>query len=95
MPRSSARRGTEEPIVLLIPEAAEMLRVSTDTIRRMIRAGELEAHKLRAQWRIPRAAVDALLVDGRATKATAATKRAAARRASTKRSAKTTTKRKG
>lgn len=38
--------------LLTIPEAGELLRVSTKTIRRWITAGNLPAAKLGQQWRI-------------------------------------------
>lgn len=66
MPRTTRARGarsldTSDELVLLIPEAAEILRTSPDTIRRMIRDGSLGARKIRNQWRIPRAAIDELV----------------------------------
>jgi excisionase family DNA binding protein len=42
-------------------EAARVLRVSVDTIYRMIKGGQLEAVRIRGQWRIKRASVDKLL----------------------------------
>ena len=50
---------TEE--VYTIPEAMELLKVSESTIRRMIRAKQLDAVKVRGQWRIKKASVDKLL----------------------------------
>lgn len=41
-----------------INEAAEMLRVSDDTIRRMIKAKELSAVKVHGNWRIRRESLD-------------------------------------
>jgi excisionase family DNA binding protein len=38
--------------LLTIPEAAELLRVSSKTIRRWIDGGDLTAAKLGVQWRI-------------------------------------------
>jgi excisionase family DNA binding protein len=93
MARARSVKPVVDPLVYSIADAADALRTSKDTVRRMIASDELEAHKLRAQWRIPKAAVDALVHDGHATKPT---KRAAAKttKATTKRAAaKTTTKR--
>lgn len=50
-----------EEVVYTIPEACQLLKVSDDTIRRMIKEGELEAVKVRGQWRIKKASVDKLL----------------------------------
>jgi excisionase family DNA binding protein len=44
--------GALDPISVSIETAAMALEVSADTVRRMIRDGELPAYKLRAQWRI-------------------------------------------
>jgi excisionase family DNA binding protein len=38
--------------LLTIPEVAELLQVSTKTVRRMISSGDLPAHRLGRQWRI-------------------------------------------
>ncbi len=45
-----------------IPEAAEHLNVSTDTIRRMIYSKRLEAYKVGRVIRIPWAALEAALI---------------------------------
>jgi excisionase family DNA binding protein len=50
-----------EEIVYTIPEACKLLKVSDDTIRRMIKSGQLEAVKVRGQWRIKKASLDKLL----------------------------------
>ncbi len=50
-----------EEVVYTIEEVARILKVSTDTIRRMIADGELEAVKVRGQWRIKKESVDKLL----------------------------------
>ncbi len=50
---------TEEVYTIL--EAAQLLKVSDDTIRRMIKEGTLDAVKVRGQWRIKKASVDKLL----------------------------------
>ncbi len=49
-----------EEVVYTIPEAARLLKVSQDTIRRMIRSKQLDAQKVRGQWRIRKASVDRL-----------------------------------
>jgi excisionase family DNA binding protein len=44
---------TVEPLRLLtLPEAAELLHVSTRTLQRMIRRNELPAFKVGGQWRV-------------------------------------------
>ncbi len=50
-----------EEIVYTILEAAKLLKVSDDTIRRMIKAGQLDAVKVRGQWRIKKESLDKLL----------------------------------
>jgi excisionase family DNA binding protein len=50
-----------EEQVYSIEEAAQLLRVSIDTIRRMIKRGQIEAHQVGRQWRIPKREVDRLL----------------------------------
>lgn len=57
---------SSKPAMLTIPEAADELRTSTDTVRRMIRSETIEAHKLRGQWRIPRREVEKIVANGRA-----------------------------
>ena len=47
-----------ERVVLLTPvEVADLVRVSLKTVYRAIWSGDLEAVKVRGQWRIPEAAV--------------------------------------
>ena len=46
--------------LMTIPEVAEHLRVSTRTVRRMTRSGELEAVKIRRSVRVPATAVEEL-----------------------------------
>ena len=48
--------------VYTINEAAERLRVSTSTIRRMIDTGELPAFKVRSGIRIRKAVIDAIMM---------------------------------
>lgn len=50
-----------EEVVYTIDEAKKLLKVSDDTIRRMIAEGTLEAVKVRGQWRIKKASLDKLL----------------------------------
>ncbi len=50
-----------EEIVYTILEAAKLLKVSDDTIRRLIKSGELEAVKVGNQWRIKKESLDKLL----------------------------------
>jgi excisionase family DNA binding protein len=40
--------------LLTIEEVARILKVSVQTVRRMIDEGELQARKIRGQWRIKR-----------------------------------------
>jgi excisionase family DNA binding protein len=47
--------------VLTIAEAAERLKVSTKTIERLLRSGELPAGKIGRQWRISSAILDQLV----------------------------------
>jgi excisionase family DNA binding protein len=43
---------TETLRLLTLPEAAELLHVSTRTLQRMIRRNELPAFKVGGQWRV-------------------------------------------
>ncbi len=47
--------------LLTIPEVAELLQVSTKTVRRMIASGDLPAHRLGRQWRIGPAELERFL----------------------------------
>lgn len=47
--------------LLTVKEVAEILRVSQPTVLRMIEDGELPAIRVRNQWRIRRAELDAYL----------------------------------
>lgn len=47
--------------VLTIKEAASLLRVSDDTIRRMIDEGKLPAFKVRGNWRIKREEIEKIM----------------------------------
>jgi len=51
----------EQKLLYSIREACKLLNVSDDTIRRMIVSGELDAVKVRRQWRIRKASIDKLL----------------------------------
>ena len=46
-------------MVFTIDEIAERLRVSRDTVRRLIERGELRAMKIGSQWRIAEEDLDA------------------------------------
>ena len=50
--------------LLTVKEVAEILRVSQPTVLRMIEDGELPAIRVRNQWRIRRAELDAYLQRG-------------------------------
>lgn len=52
---------TAEQGLININEAARLLNVSDDTIRRMIKANEVDAVKVRNRWRIRRASLDKYL----------------------------------
>jgi len=41
-----------------LEEVAEILRVSTATVRKLIESGELKAKKVRGQWRIRKEDLD-------------------------------------
>lgn len=47
--------------VLTISEVAKLLRVSEDTIRKMIDDGEMQAFKVRGQWRIRKEEVERIM----------------------------------
>lgn len=47
--------------VYTIEEAAKILKVSTETIRKLIASGELEARRVGRQYRITREAIDKFL----------------------------------
>jgi excisionase family DNA binding protein len=51
----------QEKMFYSIDEAAALLQVSRDTVRRMIRTGELQAVQVRRQWRIKRESLDKYL----------------------------------
>ena len=57
------------PLFLTIPEAAARLRVSRDTVYKLLRAGELHGRKLGRVWRIPTRVVDELADTGPETAA--------------------------
>lgn len=46
---------------ITVPEAASALRVSSETIRRMIRAGELSGTRVGRQYRVLASAVQAIV----------------------------------
>jgi excisionase family DNA binding protein len=47
--------------VFTIEEVAEILKVSVDTIRRMIKSGELEAFKVHRQYRIRKEVLERIM----------------------------------
>ncbi len=47
--------------VFTIEEVAEILKVSVDTIRRMIKSGELEAFKVHRQYRIRKEVLERMM----------------------------------
>ncbi len=47
--------------VLSLPEAAFALRVSKDTVRRMIKSGQLPAFKVRGVWRVKREELERIM----------------------------------
>jgi excisionase family DNA binding protein len=46
-------RGMPQPIAYSVREAAVVLPLSTDTIYRLIRAGEIPARRVGGRWLIP------------------------------------------
>lgn len=52
---------SEQPEVLTAEEAAAYLRVSMNTMRKLLRDGEIPAAKVGREWRIKRAALDTFL----------------------------------
>ena len=49
--------------VLLVPEAAAVLRVSTDTVRALVRANVLPSKRIGRIIRVPKSAIRAYLAD--------------------------------
>jgi excisionase family DNA binding protein len=47
--------------LLTVPEVADLLRVNTDTSRRLMRSGVIRASKVGARWRAARTDVEAYL----------------------------------
>jgi excisionase family DNA binding protein len=54
------------PELISIAQAAEVLGVSRDTIRRLLAAGELGSVRIGAALRIPRSDIELLVARGRA-----------------------------
>ncbi len=50
-----------DPQTLTVEEAAAILRVSTNTLRRLLRQGKIPGVKVGNSWRISRKALDAFL----------------------------------
>jgi excisionase family DNA binding protein len=59
--RTSMRR-TELESVLTVPEVAEILRVHSTTIYRLVKRGDLPGFKIGGNWRINRASLDLWLL---------------------------------
>jgi|HubBroStandDraft_1064217.scaffolds.fasta_scaffold43520_3 excisionase family DNA binding protein len=59
--RTSMTR-TEREAVLTVPEVAEILRVHSTTIYRLVKRGELPGFKIGGNWRINRASLDLWLL---------------------------------
>lgn len=49
------------PALLTVSDVAERLSVSTDTVRRYLRSGELPAVRLTRDWRVEPAALEAFV----------------------------------
>lgn len=49
-----AKRKTREPDVYTVEEVADILRISTSSVTKMIREGNLSAIKIGSMYRIPR-----------------------------------------
>ncbi len=49
--------------IYTLEEAAKYLKLSEDTIRRLIKQKKLKAHKVGGQWRIKRQTLDELFED--------------------------------
>jgi len=47
--------------VLLVEEVAALLRMSPDSVRKRLKAGDLPGVKVGGEWRIPKARLDAWL----------------------------------
>jgi excisionase family DNA binding protein len=60
-PDTNSLPGHTLPPLLTISQTAEHLQVSTKTIRRWIKAGDLIAHRLGRQWRISHADLQAFI----------------------------------
>jgi excisionase family DNA binding protein len=54
-------RPSYAPRLLTRQQAAELLQLSISTISRLLKSGELVAHRLGRQWRIPVESVEAFL----------------------------------
>ncbi len=51
---------TQQPLLLTVKEAAELLRIHRPKVYELIRAGDLEGFKLGADWRIKRESIEKL-----------------------------------
>lgn len=57
---SEKAKNRRLPLLLTIPQVAEVLQVADRTVYRMIRSGELQAVKVGGSWRVPRGVVEAM-----------------------------------
>lgn len=55
---------TETPDYMTAVEAAEIIRMEPDYVRRQCKAGNIRAKKLGTEWRITRAALDDFMAGG-------------------------------
>ena len=62
--KRTSRKQTEVDMVLTVTEVAEILRVHSTTIYRLVKRGELPGFKIGGNWRINRASLDLWLTAG-------------------------------
>lgn len=62
--RIEAVETTTTDGLLDVREVAERLHLGVSTVQRMLLAGELHGTKVRGQWRVPAASLDAVLQRG-------------------------------
>jgi excisionase family DNA binding protein len=70
IPMTSKRRDAAPPIgdhLLTLREAAEVLRLSTRTVREYAQRGEIEGRIIGRRWRFRRADLDAFFANARRT----------------------------
>lgn len=54
----------EDRMLLTLKEVAKILRVSTRTVRRLIKSGDVKGFKIGGAWRVRDADIEALLIKG-------------------------------